>query len=175
MMTQLGPNDGHVPGNILAALCVTNTTGEYHWLIYVCTGKRDGVKLHAHDEMNTGPWRYHCGPWNAMDSITCVALTKVGCLPSGKTPEDVHNIVKDIEMAVPDVDRPRFGNRFTCLVWFRAAIRTLHRERILGVTDIDRLEQSLRELATAMEFRRLAGLQGSNPRPTVMAPSDFTY
>ncbi|KAI0673220.1 hypothetical protein C8Q78DRAFT_1023634 [Trametes maxima] len=197
MMTTLGPEDGHVPGNMLAGLCSTSNTGEYHWVIYVCTvcfgpcvsrfsmfsksssplhkTLENGYKFHAHNAMNTAVWRYHCGPWNALDSSACVALTKIGRLPQGKTWENVNDILKDIPMAVPEADRPVFGNRFTCLVWFRAAVRKLHAERYIGVTDIDQLEQSLRKHATAMEYRRLWGLDGSDPKPTIMAPSDYTY
>ncbi|KAI0651063.1 hypothetical protein C8Q79DRAFT_8236 [Trametes meyenii] len=117
---------------MLAGLCSTGNTGEYHCVVYVCTTLVQGYKFHAHNAMNTAIWRYHCGPWNALDSAAYVALTKIGPLPQGKTWENVSDILKDIPMAVPDADRPVFGNRFTlsCLVSCcgpQAPRRTLHR------------------------------------------------
>ncbi|OJT11329.1 hypothetical protein TRAPUB_12129 [Trametes pubescens] len=172
-MSTLGPLDGHVVGNILAALCTTDESGFYHWVIYVCTENDSGYKFHAHNDSNKGPWRYHRGKWDALSSIHCVCITKIGRLAEGKTWEDVDRAVEHIPMAVPDVDRPRFGNMFTCLVWFREAIRKLHTAGISRVIDLDRLEENLRQLATAMEYRRRAGYGGNTP--VIMAPSDYTY
>ncbi|KAI0354169.1 hypothetical protein OH77DRAFT_512759 [Trametes cingulata] len=167
MLARLGPLDGHVPGNILAALCSTKYSGEYHWLIYVCLVSLETVTFYD------GPWEYHTAEWTAMDSETCVALTKIGRLAPDVTWNDVDNVVQTIPMAVPDKDRPRFGERFTCLVWFREAVRKLHTAGILRVINVDALEEKLTQRATAIQYRRIRGLEPA--RPVVLSPSEFTY
>ncbi|KAI0633086.1 hypothetical protein C8Q77DRAFT_1158508 [Trametes polyzona] len=165
--------DGHEPGNIHAALCDTGNVGEFHWVIYLCTTNRQGYKFHAHNKMNTEPWRYHTDLWDGMDSRSCIAFTKIGRLAQGQTHHDIDAVVRTIPMAVPDVDRPRFHRSFTCLVWFREALRRLHTAGIIGVVDLAKLEEKLVSSATATQYRRLYNLQ---PRePVIMSPSEYTF
>ncbi|KAI0369522.1 hypothetical protein BV20DRAFT_352972 [Pilatotrama ljubarskyi] len=173
MLAELGPEDGHVPRNIMVALCATEDSGSYHWLIYLCMSNRRGYKFHAHNDNGKSYWRYEYKAWNGMDSASCVAFTKIGRLADDLTPDDIDEAVKTIPMAVPDRDRPRFGDRFTCLVWLRAAMYNLHVAGIIRVTDIDELETKLRQRTTAIQYRREMGLQ--ELVPVILTPSEYTY
>jgi hypothetical protein len=50
------------------------------------------------------------------------------------------DILKTIPMVVPDIDKAR-EPKFTCRVWFREAIRVLHKRGIINCTNLDSLEQ----------------------------------
>ncbi|KAI0640319.1 hypothetical protein C8Q77DRAFT_126929 [Trametes polyzona] len=172
-MPTVNASDGHVPGNILAALCRTPDIGLYHWIIYLCTSDVGGYKFHAHNSSNTRPWVYEKAEWAAIESERCVTLTKIGRLPHGKTVDDVDAALRVIPInVVPDIDRPRFHSRFTCLVWFREALRRLHTAGIITVINLDKLEEKLVYLATGTSYQRARKLL--EEKPVIMSPTEYT-
>ncbi|OJT11332.1 hypothetical protein TRAPUB_12132 [Trametes pubescens] len=140
--------------------------------VFVKMISKTGTRFHAHNQANTADWEYQSKEWDVLDSGSCVAVTKIGQLPAGMTAKDIDVLLEKIPLTVPDVDRPRFHDQFTCLVWFRAAIRRLHIARILGVIDLDLLEESLRVKATGEQY---ANVMRTRQGPAIMQPSDYTY
>ena len=133
-------DNGHIRGNILAALCATKNTGEFHWIIYVVKvciccymlqvglssshswpqlqDASSGVKFHAHNDSGASYWRYEMADWSGMQSSSCIAMCKIGRV------HDIDNIDVDIAkmdeifkvipMAVPDIDLSIVGGKLTC-------------------------------------------------------------
>ena len=114
--------------------------------------------------------------WTDLDLERCVTMSKIGRL---RNPDDIESdlvkmdeILRTIPLTVPDVDLPYVGGRFTCRVWFRAAIRKLTNDEnhFVRVTDINGLEKHLVTLSTAMQYKGY----GNGKPPAILAPSIYT-
>ena len=112
--------------------------------------------------------------WADGDSERCVTMSKIGRI---RNPDDIEGdlakmdeILRAIPLTVPDVDLPYVGGRFTCRVWFRAALRKLTNDEnhFVRVTDINGLEKHLVTLSTALQYR------GHGSEPAILAPSIYT-
>ncbi|KAK0205977.1 hypothetical protein DFS33DRAFT_1240702, partial [Desarmillaria ectypa] len=147
--------------DVCAVLTSTSMAGVFFWSLYlvVATNLQDsstGYKFHATNKIGTAPWQYECVLWvntQSEDSIP-VTFTKIGRIPDDWNYSYLDYFLSSIPMSIPDIDRAR-EPRFTCRVWFREAVRTLHAaEMFVKCTDVDALERDLVTKATAAEYLR---------------------
>jgi hypothetical protein len=112
----------------------------------------EGRKIHATKDCENSAWRFECVPWNGPDDVLAVTFTKIGDLGEGLDYLSLVEYVKDIPMTVPPVDYLR-EPRFNCRVWFREALRRLHKsELFVRCYNVDSLEHALTTRATAAEY-----------------------
>ncbi|PBL01867.1 hypothetical protein ARMGADRAFT_1005360 [Armillaria gallica] len=142
--------------DIYAVLTSTNIAGAFHWSLYLVVDSSQGYKFHATNKIGTAPWQYECVLWvnpQSEDSMP-VTFTKIGQVPEDWDYSYLDYFLNSIPMCTPDTDRAR-EPRFTCRVWFKEAIRTLHAaEMFVKCADVDALERDLVTKATAAEYMR---------------------
>ncbi|KZT08867.1 uncharacterized protein LAESUDRAFT_675350 [Laetiporus sulphureus 93-53] len=145
--------DRLVPNDIYAALSVANAPGKFHWSIFLCESNGFGHKFHAAtDGVPDGQWRYECAPWSAWNDSRVVAFFPMGEMPQGLDHTHLNEYLQTIPMEVPSIDR-LCEPRFTCRVWFKAAVRLLNDvEMFVRCSDVDGLEMQLANRATAAQF-----------------------
>lgn len=121
---------------------------------------------------------YQHKSWNALTSDSCIILHPIGRIaefdPKDKDAyiQNLDDYLRPIPLKVPEVDRGLFSH-FTCRVWFRAAIRELHRAGVyVYCPDVNPLEEKLLEAATGMEYLLTERPTGREIQiPVAVAPS----
>ncbi|GJF00422.1 hypothetical protein PsYK624_167100 [Phanerochaete sordida] len=133
--------------DVVVALFHRNKPDSFHWALAVYGGGDSFVKFHATNTPG-GLWAY-----KREDEATTetrpelVALVKIGNLGAvGKTAEDVHDAVKDINMATPRQDGGR-RTPFDCIIWLRQAVRALDAAGFLECKDAVALEEECQDIA----------------------------
>ncbi|EIW64769.1 uncharacterized protein TRAVEDRAFT_42187 [Trametes versicolor FP-101664 SS1] len=129
---------------------------EFHWLLWVpdrgATRERlsPGTKMHALGRRLRGndgawihDWGYESTKFTLNTSHTVAAAAILGRLPTGKTVEDLDQLLAVIPMSVPAVDQARERD-FTCRVWIREAVRRMHAHRYIHCPNVDALEEEMR-------------------------------
>ncbi|KAH9841777.1 uncharacterized protein C8Q71DRAFT_738748 [Rhodofomes roseus] len=151
----------HIPGNILGVLCRTSgPVGAFHWIIFLCTDNTNGVMFHVinPDEQDPDRWEFSTGSWDALKSKSCLTIALVGRVvtfdprdPSRAT-DTMRQCLQSVPLAVPPEDRGR-EPRFTCRVWFAAALRRLMSHRAFQLIKTpEEIMESMRNRTTAVQF-----------------------
>ncbi|KAF9450790.1 hypothetical protein P691DRAFT_809485 [Macrolepiota fuliginosa MF-IS2] len=129
-------------GDILAVQLSRFEENTFHWAICVPLDDKRAAKYHAKGA--SGHWWFEAKPvpiehnLEALDTIS--SAVKIGSIkPEDATVNVFLDLFETIPMEVPDVDKPR-EPEFTCLVWFREAIRRLHAAKVINCPNVDDLE-----------------------------------
>ncbi|KAI0780701.1 hypothetical protein BD413DRAFT_462684 [Trametes elegans] len=141
------------PSIILALDLMSTTPPRFHWFLFFpdaptttsSSGTPSGVKLHAITNGMQGEdkrWSHDRTPLALATSPAVAAAAVLGRLPGAKTVDDVDSILRQIPMAVPEVDRAREPT-WTCRVWIREALRRLHAHGFLVCEDVDAMEEEI--------------------------------
>ncbi|KAI0076149.1 hypothetical protein K474DRAFT_1663415 [Panus rudis PR-1116 ss-1] len=140
----------HYPDIVLALNLMGTTPPRFHWLLWVAdedqTGERPkGKKFHAVENTNAAasdaPWSFDDSEFTLPTSRSVAAAAIIGRLKD-KTRDDLRRVLSRIPMTIPPVDAAR-EPVFSCRVWVREALRTMHREGFIYCPDVDALEQEM--------------------------------
>ncbi|KAJ3770248.1 hypothetical protein FB446DRAFT_175449 [Lentinula raphanica] len=118
------------PGEILACM-FTNSTGTFHWAVFVVVDHIRAHKFHA-KQFATNHWAFEDPPplHNLLESSSLSAMVKIGTIPLQNFDDSYNRMVallREIPMTVPAHEIMIIHtNVFHCRVWFREAIRKLH-------------------------------------------------
>lgn len=116
----------------------------YGTAISVSAGVINFVKpSRGHDGAWINDWGYESTKFTLNTSHTVAAAALLGRLPSGKTVEDLDQLLAEIPMSVPAVDQARERD-FTCRIWIREAVRRMHAHRYIHCPIVDALEEEMR-------------------------------
>ncbi|KAI0338608.1 hypothetical protein BDW22DRAFT_689171 [Trametopsis cervina] len=125
---------------IVSLQCLGGSPPRFHWIIFVQDPSSEvWSKFHATFVLNK--WNYERNPFSLQQSDAVAAATIIGSLGS-RTSDDLHHILKEIPMKIPDVDISN-EPRFTCLVWLREALRRIHNAGIIYCPDENATEREL--------------------------------
>lgn len=130
-----------LPTDLLFAGLFYSTAG-YHWILFATDGTTVSDKFHATNRQ--GGWQYQKATHSIWESRSLFAAVQFAQL-HGRTADELDGLLRTIPMAVPPSESA--GTQFTCRIWFREAVRVLHREGIVNVPDVDELEAELKGLA----------------------------
>ena len=138
----ISPPPNH-PDLILALNFMSANPPKFHWFLFLPDlGNTTGTKFHAvthYPETGGREWVYeHLRV--SVDSLNAVAAAAV--IGSGIGTEELHEVLKDIPMAVPEIDKDREVD-FTCRVWIREALRRMHACGFVMCEDVDGLEDEM--------------------------------
>ncbi|KAI0643872.1 hypothetical protein C8Q79DRAFT_872717, partial [Trametes meyenii] len=139
---------------IVVGLNILNPTiGQYHWYIYVADPPtapgqapiETGTMFHAvsladpQHGIPQGTWRYERRDgWSIAQTKRIAVALAIGQM-GNHTITDLHSLLSAIPMTVPQAD---FTTElaFTCRVWIREAVRTLHARGWINCPDVNPLE-----------------------------------
>lgn len=154
------------PREICAVLYAQWQARKYHWAICIPHSSTTVKKFHA-KESSTGNFSYEEPPPDENLSVSPAvsvvvklgtsratsrairlshALRHIGeCTPK-HTVDYIHSLLRAIPMQTPKEDvakEPRFSSR----VWWKEAVRTLHRHGVIHCPDVHELERELFQFA----------------------------
>ncbi|KZO89462.1 hypothetical protein CALVIDRAFT_569902 [Calocera viscosa TUFC12733] len=104
----------------------------FHWMIYSYDG---GVARWAFHAINQGVngWMFERRNWNPVSSALALSALRIGVYVPA-----VEGLLAPIPMVTPAIDQQQ--GAFTCRIWVRQAIRTLHSANLIVCPDVDALE-----------------------------------
>ena len=161
--------------NAVYTALLTNDPGRsWHWAIYFHQPHTDangvrfgGYKMHATNR--SGTWKYECISLDILATFTLTVIAKIGAIHNPEWGvEFLDEYLRAIPMSVPDGDR---DPTFSCLTWFRQAIRVLHNEQFcVKCSDVDALERELSSRARIVDAQFTPGpmspfFEAKNARP----------
>ncbi|GJE86160.1 hypothetical protein PsYK624_022400 [Phanerochaete sordida] len=135
------------PREICAVLYAQWQARKYHWAICIPHSSTTVKKFHV-KESSTGNFSYEEPPpdENLSVSPAVSVVVKLGeCTPK-HTVDYIHSLLRAIPMQTPKEDvakEPRFSSR----VWWKEAVRTLHRHGVIHCPDVHELERELFQFA----------------------------
>ncbi|KAI0372888.1 hypothetical protein BV20DRAFT_840067 [Pilatotrama ljubarskyi] len=153
------------PDIVLALDLMSTTPPRFHWFLFVPDAPdassgpspHGGLKLHAITNGQQGEdkrWSYDRTPLSLATSPAVAAAATIGCLPPGKSVDDLDAILREIPMEVSEVDKEREPT-WTCRVWIREALRRMHTSGYVVCEDVDAMEEEMweygREAAAKIE------------------------
>ncbi|KAH9830498.1 uncharacterized protein C8Q71DRAFT_368342 [Rhodofomes roseus] len=137
------PNGPTIPiGGIYAGL-FSRRDGTFHWTVMVPLNDTVCEKFHATEDSNG--WRYEHTPHTVVTSRTACVVVKIAQL-NNLTIEYLDRLLSTIPMETLPADQ---GQQFTCRIWFREAIRRLHKAGVLQCPSVNNLEFELKDQASS--------------------------
>ena len=144
------------PDIIIALDLMSTSPPRFHWFIFVphhrasAAGSQDqhtvsGTKLHAVTNGLQGDdrrWSYDRTTLSLATSPSVAAAAIIGRVPRDKTVDDLDQLLQQIPMATPDVDRDR-EPVWTCRVWIREAVRRMDAHGWIDCDNVDALEEEM--------------------------------
>ncbi|KAJ6502183.1 hypothetical protein C8R45DRAFT_611629 [Mycena sanguinolenta] len=135
-------------GDILAVLFSRTDEGTFHWTICVPISHTVAAKFHVRNTPNDWWFDEPVPDHSILHSNTISAAVKIGTIDhNAVTRDDLTRLLRTVSMTVPAIDQATEPT-FTCRVWFREAIRVLHRNNIINCPDVDELEKECRGYAS---------------------------
>ncbi|EMD34050.1 hypothetical protein CERSUDRAFT_97974 [Gelatoporia subvermispora B] len=132
-----------IPLGALYACLFSRGDGTFHWSLVLPQSPSLVHKFHATNLQ--GGWHFERVPDKLAQSVNACCVVKLApALPDST--DALQACLEALPMATPAADAP---HPFTCRIWFRAAVRTLHARGVLHCADVDALEAELRALAEA--------------------------
>ncbi|THH18528.1 hypothetical protein EW146_g2476 [Bondarzewia mesenterica] len=160
------------PSLVLTLDLIDTTPARFHWALFVPSPTDSeiddhacrGTRFHAiGDQTITAGWAYDRVESYALgEFVGLAAAAVIGSLKDGRTVDDLHVLLRDIPMTVPDVD-VEHESKWTCRVWAREALRRMHKVGIVACIDVDALEEEMwvygRHAAETIEKGKWEGAQ----------------
>lgn len=124
---------------------------KYHWTICIPYSSTNVKKLHAkEDSADSYFYEEPIPDENLAASPTVCAVVKLGECTSKHTIDYIHDLLRAIPMQLPREDVGK-ESRFGCRVWWREAVRTLHRNGVIHCPDVHELEREVYQFAERNE------------------------
>lgn len=145
MVTLLSTLD-RIPSDVLY-VGVFILKNDVHALLFTADGTPTVQKFHA--VLSPEPcrrWEYEQAPHDIFSSTRLSAAVQLADLHGLSTCE-LDRLLRPIPMSTPSTEPE--GTTFTCVVWFREAVRVLDRAGVVDVPDVDALQIELLGMARA--------------------------